>query len=282
MGIVIVLTSDNVLYALNEGSNDLYQIFNSENSLGSFALGDLKNDGENYIVFFEKNKVHALNYSGSYADKFPITIGTGDFTNSPIIADMNSDNISDIISVTENGDIFAVSGLTTELIDGFPISTGGMFSGSIDAAKRESEIILTSVTEKNEIYSWNINTLGEINWVGKLGNHHNNPYLSAADDKNFVSQFFPLNRTYNWPNPVYDNKTNIRTYVAEDADVTVKVFDIAGDLVDEFEFFAQGGLDTEYSWNVSNIQSGAYFAHLEVKTNNGKTESKIIKIAIVK
>ena len=40
--------------------------------------------------------------------------------------------------------------------------------------------------------------------------------------------------------------------------------------------------DSEYAWNVSNIQSGAYFAHLEVKSNSGKTESKIIKIAVVK
>ena len=78
------------------------------------------------------------------------------------------------------------------------------------------------------------------------------------------------------------DETYIRTYVAEDSRVKVKVFDLAGDLVDEFEFSATGGLDAEYAWNVSNIQSGAYFAHLEVKSNSGKTESKIIKIAVIK
>ncbi|MCB0744765.1 MAG: T9SS type A sorting domain-containing protein, partial [Ignavibacteriae bacterium] len=110
----------------------------------------------------------------------------------------------------------------------------------------------------------------------------NSSSLGSAESKNFVSTFFPKNKTYNWPNPVYGNETFIRTYVAEDSKVEVKVFDLAGDLVDAFIFNAIGGLDSEVLWNVSKIQSGAYFAHLEVTSSSGKTDSKIIKIAIVK
>ena len=56
-----------------------------------------------------------------------------------------------------------------------------------------------------------------------------------------ISTFFPKNKTYNWPNPVYEDETYIRTYVSEDSKVEVKIFDLAGDLVDEFEFNANGG-----------------------------------------
>ena len=110
----------------------------------------------------------------------------------------------------------------------------------------------------------------------------NSSSLAVAKDDNYVSEYFPKNRTYNWPNPTYRNETFIRTYVSEDSQVKVTIFDLAGDLVDEFEFPANGGVDVESAWDVSTIQSGAYFAHVEVKSNSGKTESKIIKIAVVK
>ena len=36
------------------------------------------------------------------------------------------------------------------------------------------------------------------------------------------------------------------------------------------------------SWNVSNIQSGVYLARIEAVGISGKTESVVIKIAVVK
>jgi hypothetical protein len=145
-----------------------------------------------------------------------------------------------------------------------------------------NNLFLSSSTTSNHFFTWRLSNSGKISWANYFGNNFNNSFLEKAESSEYISEYFPLNRTYNWPNPVYGNETNIRTYVSEDSNVDVKVFDIAGDLVDEFEFFANGGLDTEFSWNVENIESGAYFARLEVKSNSGKSETKIIKIAIVK
>ena len=46
----------------------------------------------------------------------------------------------------------------------------------------------------------------------------------------------------------------------EDASVHIKVFDLAGDLVAELSSQGIGGLDNEIAWNVSDVESGIYFA----------------------
>jgi len=43
-------------------------------------------------------------------------------------------------------------------------------------------------------------------------------------------------------------------YVDEDSKINIKIFDLAGDFVDELNDNAQGGMDNETVWNVSNIQ----------------------------
>ena len=95
------------------------------------------------------------------------------------------------------------------------------------------------------------------------------------------SSFFPEDRVYNWPNPVYENTTAIRFYVAEDAQVSVKIFDLAGDLVSELSANARGGIDNEISWDVSDIQSGVYFARVEA-SGSGGSGNAVVKIAVVK
>jgi hypothetical protein len=95
------------------------------------------------------------------------------------------------------------------------------------------------------------------------------------------SAFFPEDRVYNWPNPVYDNKTAIRFYVAQDAQVSIRIFDLAGDLVSELSGSARGGIDNEISWDVSDIQSGVYFARVEASASGGNGNA-VIKIAVVK
>ena len=55
-----------------------------------------------------------------------------------------------------------------------------------------------------------------------------------------------------------------------------------GDFVDELNDNAQGGMDNETVWSVSNIQSGVYLARIEAVSSSGKSEFAIIKIAVVK
>ena len=115
-----------------------------------------------------------------------------------------------------------------------------------------------------------------------LGNNSNHSSLSSASNTNTINEFFPTSRAYNYPNPVYDGETAIRYFVGEDSKINIKIFDLAGDFVAELNDDAQGGLDNETVWNVSNIQSGVYLARIEANGSSGKSESVIIKIAVVK
>jgi len=106
--------------------------------------------------------------------------------------------------------------------------------------------------------------------------------VPAASSQSYVNEFFPKNRAYNYPNPVYDAVTYIRYYVNENSKINIKIFDLAGDFVAELNADAAGGLDNETKWDVSTIQSGVYFARIEAAGSSGKTETNIIKIAVVK
>ena len=110
----------------------------------------------------------------------------------------------------------------------------------------------------------------------------NSNYLGTALSLNRQTNFFPVERAYNYPNPVYEGKTFIRYYVSEDSKINIKIFDLAGDYVAELNNEAYGGMDNETIWDVSGIQSGVYLARIEAVSNSGKTESTIIKIAVVK
>jgi hypothetical protein len=80
---------------------------------------------------------------------------------------------------------------------------------------------------------------------------------------------------------VYGSTTQIRYYTPEDADITVKIFDLTGAALTELRSRSVGGLDGEITWDVIDIQSGVYLARVEA-VSGSRSEVAIIKIAIVK
>jgi hypothetical protein len=96
--------------------------------------------------------------------------------------------------------------------------------------------------------------------------------------------FLPAERAYNWPNPVTaaDNfRTHFRFYVKENSSIHFKIIDPAGDLVTQFNINGIGGIDNEFEWDASALQSGVYFVHIEAGGSSGSGHS-IFKMAIVR
>ena len=227
--------------------------------------------------------VEVYNFFGVLADNFPYTdpLNIG-FTGSPICSDFEGNTNSEIISVTKDGRIFAIDGGTGQVISGFPISSGSGITATPSLYNANGVTNLAVLNDKNILSAWSISSVeGKLFWSEEFGNPHNTSFIEAAENTNRINEFFPSNRAYNYPNPVYESTTNIRYYVSEDASISIKIFDLAGDYVTELIDQAQGGIDNETVWDVSNIQSGIYFARIEA-TSNGQTEQAIIKIAIVK
>ena len=280
----VILTSLNNFYIVQAGN--LLSSFNivSSDTFSSFALADLKQDGSNYIVLNNGSNIEVYNLTGAMADNFPFTDPDGiGFTGTPLTSDFEGDNASEIISVTKDGRIFAVDGGTGKVVPGFPISSGSSVSVTPVLYNANGKTNLAVLNDDNVLSAWSISSVeGKLYWSEENGNPQNTSFIDAAENNNRVNEFFPKNKAYNYPNPVYGGTTNIRYYVSEDSKINIKIFDLAGDYVAELNDNAQGGLDNETVWDVNNIQSGVYLARIEATSTSGKSEQTVIKIAVVK
>ncbi len=280
----IVLTDQNNFYVFSE--TELLNSFKieSDSEINSFALTDLRKDDNIYIVLNNGSKLEARNFEGAFADNYPVSDPEGkNFVSTPLAMDFEGDDRSELTTFTEDGRIFAFDGPSGRLVDGFPISSGAMPSAVPVLFSDKGKPSLAIVDKNNLFSAWNLGSVdGIYYWSEKNGNNFNSSFIPAAESRFVINEFFPKNRAYNYPNPVYDGQTYIRYYVSEAAKINIKIFDLAGGFVAELNDFASGGLDSETHWDVSNIQSGVYLARIEAVSNSGISESQIIKIAVVK
>jgi hypothetical protein len=280
--VIIVLTNANKFYIyVNRVQADLIS-YNS-GAISGFGLADIDRRGENYIIFYQDNKVHAVNLSGASADNFPFVDPDGAlFSGIPLAADIEGTLESEIIAINSRGTIYAINN-NGRIINNFPISSGAV-SASVPALYNYNRrSTLTLVDSTGRIYSWHLSGgEGIVYWGEALGNSSNNAFTMAASAERVIADYFPKDKFYNYPNPVYGGDTYIRYFVSEDSKINIKIFDLAGDFVAELNDDGRGGMDNEVRWNVNSIQSGIYLARIEAKGITGKSETGIIKIAVVK
>jgi hypothetical protein len=254
------------------------------------ALGDLNGDGYKDIVVFAGNRIIALNKSGAALDNFPVTAIAQTFSSSPVIADVNNDGAVDVVGGTSGGLVVAY-GADGRSVPGFPLQTGtGLLS--IAVVGREvtpgsvQTILVAGSSDDGVVAAWQIGGLSAHQPVLSWSQYQHDPQHTGLDLRPVTGPpvspaFFPPDRAYNWPNPVYDGRTFIRYFVREDATVRIKIFDLAGDLVTELTGQGSGGVDNEIEWNVGDVQSGVYFARIEA-TGTGSSGVAVIKVAVVK
>ncbi|MHB9039435.1 MAG: T9SS-dependent M6-like inactivated metalloprotease [Melioribacteraceae bacterium] len=289
----IVLTEKNEFYIIAGGKIINRFTINSQNDITDFSLADLYGDGQNYILIPNGQNLEAYNMNGNFAPNFPFTIsGNESFTGAPLALDLNNNGVTSVIAYTQTGTIYAYNPVSGKIADGFPITTGIQFLLNPVLLKEELPTMgplpiykpyLAVIDQTDKLYVWNLSPVqGKSYWSGMFGDAMNTSFVSAPSSSNKATEFFPTEKAYNWPNPVYGGSTNIRFHTSEDADVNIKIVDLAGELVAELNGHANGGLDNEIIWDVSKVQSGIYFARLEVKGVSGNSANKIIKIAVIK
>lgn len=256
-------------------------------SLRGLAVADVDGDGMKDIVMSGVSSVRVVNEAGSALDGFPIAAAQGSgFVSSPVIGDIDGNGSLELLASTTLGELRAFTG-KGGLLPGFPIqgfeqgvSHLGLFEGPAGT------VALLGLTGGGGLKAFETATPYDeaaVAWSQELGEagHRNADLRQTPSPTPISAEFFPRSRVYNWPNPVYGNETQIRFYVAEDAAVSVKIFDLTGIRVAELSAQATGGLDTEVSWDVRDIESGVYLARVEA-SSGGRTDVAVIKIAVVK
>ncbi|HPO54851.1 MAG TPA: T9SS type A sorting domain-containing protein [Ignavibacteriaceae bacterium] len=283
--LAVALGESNKFYLISDGAVKKEIAVGENEPIRKFILSDLKNDGENYIVYTQGNRIHAVNLAGASADNFPYTAPVQtEFTGLLASADIEGDKKGELIALTSDGRIYAIDGGSAKTLQSFPIDIGKESINNILLFHTENQVALAAMDRLKNFYIWSISPAkGEIYWSGQTANSGNNNFKDAASKTSMIiGNFLPKERVYNYPNPVYSGSTNIRYYVSENSSVTIKIFDLSGDFVAELSDKAAGGTDNETKWDVTNIQSGIYLARIEAKAESGKSESAIIKIAVIK
>jgi len=230
------------------------------------------------------------NSAGAMLDHFPITVvpDPAYISSNVIIGDVNGDGLPEIIGGTTTGSVFALTA-KGEMASGFPLASGGSVAGLAFADVEDTSRAvcgLAASTTNGNLIAWKFGDIGLLGlnrpWreYGHDGSYSNADFSSISGTP-LSSDFFPGDRTYNWPNPVYDGKTYIRYFVKTDAQVRIKIFDIAGDLVTSFDGPGVGGVDNEIMWNAGSVQSGVYLAHIEASGAGGSGHA-VVKIAVVR
>lgn len=242
------------------------------------AMADVDGDGRLDAVVCGENSMRVLNYSLSSVDAYPVPYPV----RYALSADLGSGHGHAVFGVGEN----MIWQFTTgaRQADGFPIPLPEN-ADVVLFPSRDGKLAIAAASPEGTVFVYgtgNAITPEQLLWRSRNCDERNafsvtRPFAASAP----IAEYFPPNRCYNWPNPVYDNTTFFRLYVSEASSVTVKIYDLAGDKVDEISANAAGGTDTDIPWNVSDIQSDTYLAHVKV-TAGGKTGEKIIKVAVVK
>jgi hypothetical protein len=249
------------------------------------ALADIDADGNRDIIVFVGNAIHAYNYAGAVLDNFPKQIpSSARIASNPVVADLDGDGDVEVVAVSEDGLVVAYD-KNGHMARGFPLQAGIGKHSVAAFALRDTMMLAVASSEDGSVAAWRTGVargVPAIPWGEyQRDAQHIGLAIEPLTGTSLSSAFFPKDRAYNWPNPVTDGKTFIRYFVKENATVKIRIFDLAGDMVAEMSAPGIGGVDNEVEWNVGGVQSGVYLARIEA-TSGGKSETAIVKVAVVK
>jgi M6 family metalloprotease-like protein len=143
------------------------------------------------------------------------------------------------------------------------------------------------VTTDSTLYAFSLPTSRFRNqsiwWQGPYrDNDHSNAVWEPATPFSPASgELMPDDLCYNWPNPARGESTAIRYTLNYAAQISVEIFDIAGDKVASLKGSGEAGLPGEIIWDVRDVARGAYLAIVKAE-GAGKSDQKTVKIAVVK
>jgi M6 family metalloprotease-like protein len=268
---------------------------------GPIAVASNSSESETLYLVAGNNRLNIFNYNFTLIQNFPVQLFNPDISLSlnisPLVGSfpsLSNENAPGAIVVDPSGGISGYD-LDGKSLPDFPLAIGNTIfvSPAILDIDGDNDVELACVSGSGTVYVWDFTSSIDSErsfqyWTQAYANEMNqNRYPSEFDinsgtDSNSQSnELMPANRAYNWPNPNIDNYTFIRYRLNEEANVKIKIFDLAGDLVKEMEGTGNSNSDNEVRWELSNVQSGVYIARIEA-AGQSRTETRIIKIAVVK
>ncbi|MDD5764899.1 MAG: T9SS type A sorting domain-containing protein [Candidatus Marinimicrobia bacterium] len=287
----LVLSCSNGIIEVLDAATDSRVVRTFPTFYPFLALSDIDGDQQVEIVGMNGEQIIALTDELVVEANFPIEVphlyqtesvfDTGLYT-----SDVDGDGVLDILVRVEGVGILAFN-YHGDLISGFPITVPDQNGAeSTTLLSSDDGLLEIMVGDDDRIIGTLLSSqpLSENAWTTKGGNSSRNYFYPVKSTQTTISDESLLNRkkTFNWPNPVRGTTTAIRYFLNHSANLTVKIYDLAGDYITTLtENNPVVGDPGEISWNVSGVGSGVYLAVVKAKSGS-KTESVIIKILVVK
>ncbi len=251
-------------------------------------LSDINGNGINDIIVAGSKQIYAFDQNLLLLPNFPIDIPNlykdKEFGESLFSANFDNDNNSlEIVAFIEDVGLVAFNG-KGELLSNYPSATiipVGDLSGLYNY-NNKTYCLSVGKTKMNSI-KISDNCLDEKSWSRNGYNGNSYYYAYKPNVNNEINDsLIDKKKTFCWPNPVQSNESFIRYIVTESCDVSINIFDIAGNFV---KSFSQNNPNINYynevTWDVSDVESGVYYAIVKAEKGNNM-ESKTVKIMVIK
>lgn len=281
---IYIQLADNTVVVLEKNAGGNFSVI-SQTTFDSPAIFIPSSGSEGLsAVAAVTSGVTAKNKAGSTEQNFPVDFSSGSVVSNIVSADVTQDGESDLFLLNGIGQVIGINGKSGGYLPGFPVAYAANDSAYLCLQSRGGKIILTAVSKSGRLTEWEVSdgTPDLIQWSDSRYFRGTDNYYTFNPAPQSTSENLNKSLTYNYPNPVYEGFTYIRYFVSEDSRISIRIFDLAGNLAAELSAGAQGGVESETKWDVSSIQSGVYLASVEAVSSSGKKDSKIIKIAVVK
>ncbi len=248
----------------------------------------ISTDLEIFRVDKINNVLVGFNRNGAVIDNMPIEAPDDViFIGTPLLADVTGDKKQDILVVGQDEFSLNIYGYQK---DGFPLEGFPLFVGEASEQNLQPihpvfiENTLYAVSHVGDIKAWIFNNFTTADWPSRYGKNSFNKVsaeIKSNNSQNGSSTFGILNKeeTYNWPNPA-DEETFLRFQIEQPGQIEIQIINQSGRIVYKHIMQANGGTPEEILLNTSSWGSGAYFALVKA-TVNGKSESELVKIAVV-
>ncbi len=166
---------------------------------------------------------------------------------------------------------------------GFPLTVGGAVNSTallwdIDGDTRTSELLVGG--DDGLLYAWSLPAgFNPSGWHRFHANPSNQGWAAGSIPRTSPETY--LENLYVYPNPVKTRASAKIRFRAGGGRGHVRIFNLGGDLVQEFSFDISPCPDNEVAWDVSHLASGVYLIRVEI-SGRGGSQGSTCKAAVIK
>ena len=254
------------------------------------VLADLDEDGHLEVLTGSGPVLLAFTRSGALAPGHPVRLSAA-LSAQPVLA-TGSEGTHLLFVPLADGSIHGLERRDRrwQNLEGFPLAAGDGVAGislvpSAQDGVGSDTFRLMALSGSGSLSVWEIEDIVSTRWAMLHGDARRTSFALAEEDDGPAQASGTLlvpGEVYNWPNPIREGQTFIRCMTKQDSEVAVTIVDGAGSLVDRFVMGpVRAGVPREVIWE-TNQASGLYFARVTATTPSGLSDTKLVKMAIIR